>query len=96
MLTPAGHIHHATDEHGIVLLDVRTATWSMLGPDVSRIWKAIVVNGTADGLADELAIPTGRDPHAVRQGINNLVNQWKQDGILIDPTHAPQRKWWRR
>ncbi|MFE5948699.1 PqqD family protein [Streptomyces sp. NPDC056480] len=96
MLTPARHIHHASDEHGIVLLDVRTAKWSMLSPDVSRIWQAIVTNGTANGLADELAIPTGRDPYAVRQGIDNLVNQWKRDGLLIDPTRAPRRRWWTR
>ncbi|MFF4872782.1 asparagine synthase-related protein [Streptomyces sp. NPDC000961] len=96
MLTPANHIHYATDEHGIVLLDVRTAKWSMLSRDVSRIWQAIVTNGTADGLADELAIPTGRDPYAVRQGIDNLVNQWKRDGLLVDPTRAPRRRRWKR
>ncbi|MFE4658147.1 PqqD family protein [Streptomyces hydrogenans] len=96
MLTPAAHIHHTTDEHGIVLLDIRTEKWAMLGPDASRIWQAIVVNGTTAGLADQLAIPTGRDPHAVLQGIDHLVDRWKRDGILIDPTRTPRRRWWRR
>ncbi|MFD6245589.1 PqqD family protein [Streptomyces roseolus] len=96
MLTPAAHIHHTADEHGTVILDVRTEKWSLLGPDASRIWQAIVANGTTAGLADQLAIPTGRDPHAVRQGIDHLVQQWKQDGLLIDPIHAPRRRWWRR
>ncbi|WP_395367039.1 PqqD family protein [Streptomyces sp. YH02] len=96
MLTPAKHIHHATDAQGTVLLDVRSATWLMLGPDVSRIWQAIVTKGTTAGLADELAIPTGRDPHAVKQGIDNLVAQWRRDGVLVDPTRTPRRRWWER
>ncbi|WP_435970224.1 PqqD family protein [Streptomyces sp. Qhu_M48] len=96
MLTPAAHIHYATDEHGTVVLDVRSATWLMLSPDVSRIWQALVTNGTTACLADELAIPTGRDPHAVRQGIDNLVNQWQRDGVIIDPTRTPRRRWRKR
>ncbi|WP_432061531.1 hypothetical protein [Streptomyces sp. S1] len=97
MLTPAAHIFYATDDHGVLLLDARSATWKTFGPDVSRIWMAIVTRGTIDGLADELAIPTSRDPHAVRLGISNLVDAWERDGLLVDParTARPRRWWWR-
>ncbi|MER8233652.1 hypothetical protein ACIRQY_34530 [Streptomyces sp. NPDC101490] len=96
MLSPAPHIHYAVDEHGILLLDLRTERWSMLSPDVSRIWTAIVTRGTVNGLADELAIPTGRDPYAVRQGIDILVDRWKRDGLLTDPARTAPRRWWKR
>ncbi|MGA5637740.1 hypothetical protein ACPCTN_03165 [Streptomyces cinereoruber] len=97
MLTPAPHIHHATDGQGALVLDTRSETWMMLGPDASRIWTTIVTYGTTEGLADELAIPSGRDPHAVRLGIDNLVTQWQRDGLLIEPAApARRRKWWQR
>ncbi|MFJ2061362.1 hypothetical protein ACIOMM_36465 [Streptomyces sp. NPDC087908] len=84
MLTPASDIHHASVEHGIMLLDVHTAKWSMLSPDVSRIWQAIVTNGTTEWPRRRARDPHRRDPYAARQGIDNLVNQ-------VEAGEAPHR-----
>jgi len=93
MLTPADHIHHATGPHGTAVLDVRRGTWLMLDPDASRIWHAITVRGGTAGLADEIAIPTGQDPHQVNSRIAAFVNELVAAGVLVDTGRPKQRRW---
>ncbi|KOT52701.1 MULTISPECIES: PqqD family protein [Streptomyces] len=98
MLTPAGHIHHATGSQGTAVLDVRRGRWLMLDVDASRIWRAVTVRGGTAGLADEIAVPTGQDPAQVSAQITAFLEEMVAAGVLID-TGRPRgvrRGWWGR
>ncbi len=98
MLTPAGHIHHATGPQGTAVLDVRRGRWLMLDADASRIWRAVTVRGGTAGLADEIAVPTGQDPDQVSDQITAFLDAMVAAGVLIDtsrPRHV-RTGWWRR
>lgn len=98
MLTPAPHIHHATSPDGTAVLDTRQGSWLMLDPDASRVWRALTIRGSAAGLADEIAIPTGQDPRAVGEQIAAFVNGLVAAGVLVETGRPRQahRRWWRR
>ncbi|MFC8536790.1 PqqD family protein [Streptomyces sp. NPDC057249] len=97
MLTPALHVHHATDPYGTAVLDIRRGTWLMLDPDASMIWRAVTVRGGTAGLADEIAVPTGQDPQAVGEQIAAFVDELLAAGVLVDTARPARRKrrWWR-
>lgn len=90
-------VHHATSAEGTAILDTRTGRWLMLDPDASRIWRAITVRGTVDGLADEIAIPAGADPAAVQHQITQFLKQMTASGLLVEdsPKLKTRWKWWR-
>ncbi|EPH45342.1 PqqD family protein [Streptomyces aurantiacus] len=94
MLTPADHIHHATDQYGTAVLDTRRGTWLMLDGDASRIWQAITVRGGTAGLADEIAVPTGQDPRTIGGRIAAFVDELVDADVLID-TDRRRRRWHR-
>ncbi|MEU7161436.1 PqqD family protein [Streptomyces chrestomyceticus] len=98
MLTPAGHIHHATGPQGTAVLDVRRGRWLMLDADASRIWRAVTVRGGTAGLADEIAVPTGQDPQKVGGRITAFLDELVAAGVLIDtarPRRAQRGRWHR-
>ncbi|WBB58657.1 PqqD family protein [Streptomyces sp. WMMC500] len=98
MLTLASHVHHATGPDGTAVLDTRRGSWLMLDPDASQVWRAITVRGGTDGLADEIAVPTGQDPQVVAEHITTFVAELVAAGVLVDTAQpAPQKKrrWWR-
>lgn len=97
MLTPAPHIRYATAQHGTAVLDIRHGTWIMLGPHASQVWRAVTARGGTDGLADEIAVPTGQDPAAVDGHITEFVTELVDAGVLVDADRpAPRRRrWWR-
>lgn len=96
MLTTALHVHHATGPYGTAVLDIRRGTWLMLDADASTIWHAVTVRGGTVGLADEIAVLTGQDPHTVSGQIAAFVEGLVAAGVLVDTAHAVRRRrWWR-
>ncbi|MER8100984.1 PqqD family protein [Kitasatospora sp. NPDC094016] len=97
MLTVTPHVRHATVGGRTAILDVRVGRWVMLDPAASRIWQAIVHRGGTEGLAEEIAVPVGADPAAVREKIAAALVGMVERGLLTDLNRPlPRRPWWRR
>ncbi|MEE1820723.1 PqqD family protein [Streptomyces sp. BE20] len=96
MLTVAPGVHHAHVGGQTAILNVGTGGWVMLDPAASRIWQAIVLRGGVEGLAEEIAIPSGADTAAVHRVIGAAVNGMVDRGLLTDPGALRVRRPWRR
>ncbi|WP_445402589.1 hypothetical protein ACSMX9_13605 [Streptomyces sp. LE64] len=55
-----------------------------------------MVQGSTDGLAEEIAVLTGQDVQAVDDQIAAFVAQLLAVGVLVDTNRMRPRRWWRR
>ena len=85
MLTPAGHVRWARcGPEAIAVLDLRTGTWRMFEGIGARIWTALALHGSADGVADEIAIPAAADPGATRDAVDSYIRRLRDAGLLAE------------
>ncbi|BDM74925.1 hypothetical protein HEK616_84120 (plasmid) [Streptomyces nigrescens] len=96
MLTPPDHIHWARCDGATAVLDLHADQWKMFYGDGARIWDAITLRGSIDGLAEEIAIPTGGDLTATRSAIIAYIEQLCAMGLLVMDRPPKRTRWWRR
>lgn len=100
MLTPAANVSWARCGDGaIAVLDLRNGTWRMFEGPAARVWNAIVLHGSADALADELAEPAGADLATMRTEVSSYVDHLRGTGLLSEPGRTPRsqrKRRWRR
>ncbi|WP_407286433.1 hypothetical protein [Streptomyces sp. BP-8] len=94
MLIPAAHVHWARCPGGTAVLNLRSGQWSIFEGDGARIWDAVTLRGSIAGLAEEFAVPVGRDIAATRTAIDAYLVQLRAMGLLTDATARRSRRWW--
>ncbi|RST17397.1 hypothetical protein EF908_34405 [Streptomyces sp. WAC04770] len=99
MLSVPGHVHYAACDGGTAVLDLREGRWHMFTGLGEQIWHRAVTYGSTSGLPEQIAIPAGIDPGALRSGVDTFVVELISTGLLLDDTARPappRRRFWRK
>ena len=78
--SPDALVNVVNDES--VLLDLKTERYFGLNESGTRMWAAILENGTIDGACAALAAEYDTDPAVLRQDLETLVEKLVERGLV--------------
>ena len=75
-------------EEETIVVDPRTREVHLLNDTAARVWELLASSSTLDELTEALAKEYDATPEAVRAGVEELLDGFRNKGLLVDAEAA--------